>query len=625
MPSVPSSRRKPFPPFFSKELLGLANPSQSLQQPNWSHLARRYADDPVGYTRDVLRIQVTPDQQQIAQALLQPPYKVMVDSGHNLGKTFLAAALANWWFDVFDPGVVITTAPTERDVVDLLWTELRLQRERAGLPCRFIGARAPEMRTSEEHYAKGYTARKGESFQGRHRQRMFFIFDEGEGVDSNYWTTAKTMFKPELGNAFLTIGNPTTTTSQAYLESLATDKDGNPSWRVFRMSALDHPNIQAELEGRPPPIPNAVTLPQLEHWLRDWCEPVPPAERKATDVEWPMGSGRYLRPGPIAEARILGRRPSAGIFGVWSQASWDKAAMLELPIPPCEIPRIGCDVARFGDDQTAFHVRVGPVSVYHEAVSQWPTNRTVDRLKLLAQEWARWFNAKMPQSRARLEAEEIPIYVDQDGVGAGIVDHGGSFYIIPVSAATRAARADDYPNVRSELWFNTAKLAEEGKLSLSRLPRDCLARLRLQAMSPLWKLDAAGRRVVEPKAATKDRLGRSPDDMDALNLAYYQRDFSVAVFGPEDVDHPGEQDSGGDWEDHRPIWERAETGDYESAARRRGLFGAGRQSWGNELPPGFLRERLSQLRGGGGQPGNGRGGPADPGQPHPPGAGSRAG
>jgi hypothetical protein len=100
------------------------------------------------------------------------------------------------WFDVFDPGVVITTAPTERDVVDLLWTELRLQRERAGLPCHFIGARAPEMRTSEEHYAKGYTARKGESFQGRHRQRMLFIFDEGEGVDSNYWTTAKTMFKP---------------------------------------------------------------------------------------------------------------------------------------------------------------------------------------------------------------------------------------------------------------------------------------------------------------------------------------------------------------------------------------------------------------------------------------------
>src|SRR5262249_8045883 len=157
--------------------------------------------------------------------------------------------------------------PSERDVVDLLWTEPRLQRQRAGLPCHFVGARAPEMRTSEEHYAKGYTARKGESFQGRHRPRQLFIFDEGEGVDASYWTTAKTMFKPELGNAWLTIGNPTTTTSQAYLESLATDKDGNPSWRVFTISALAHPNILAELQGQPPPIPNAVTLRQLELWL----------------------------------------------------------------------------------------------------------------------------------------------------------------------------------------------------------------------------------------------------------------------------------------------------------------------------------------------------------------------
>jgi hypothetical protein len=46
--------------------------------------------------------------------------------------------------------------------------------------------------------------------------------------------------------------------------------------------------------------------------------------------------------------------------------------------------------------------------------------------------------------------------------------------------------------------------------------------LRLEAMSPTYKLDEHGRRVVEKKKDTKDRLGRSPDNMDALNLAYYE-------------------------------------------------------------------------------------------------------
>jgi hypothetical protein len=75
------------------------------------------------------------------------------------------------------------------------------------------------MRSSHEHYAKGYTARKGESFQGRHDGKMLFVMDEAYGVDSTYWTTTKTMWKPELGHIWLVILNPTNTTTQAYLRT----------------------------------------------------------------------------------------------------------------------------------------------------------------------------------------------------------------------------------------------------------------------------------------------------------------------------------------------------------------------------------------------------------------------
>lgn len=169
------------------------------------------------------------------------------------------------------------------------------------------------MRTSDDHYAKGYTARKGESFQGRHRERMLFVFDEAIGVESTYWNTTKTMFKPEHGHAWLTIFNPTDTTSQAYQE------EQGGGWRVFSLSSLDHPNVAAELAGEPAPVPNAVSVSQIDDWIKDWCRPVDEAEKIETDIQW---RGEWWRPGPEMEARAMGLWPSQGTYGVWSEALW---------------------------------------------------------------------------------------------------------------------------------------------------------------------------------------------------------------------------------------------------------------------------------------------------------------
>jgi hypothetical protein len=51
-----------------------------------------------------------------------------------------------------------------------------------------------------------------------------------------------------------------------------------------------------------------------------------------------------------------------------------------------------------------------------------------------------------------------------------------------------------------------------------------------------WWLDDAGRRVVERKDATRAKLGRSPDDADALLLAYLY--LGTALGPPADVPDP---------------------------------------------------------------------------------------
>jgi hypothetical protein len=89
---------------------------------------------------------------------------------------------------------------------------------------------------------------------------------------------------------------------------------------------------------------------------------------------------------------------------------------------------------------------------------------------------------------------------------------------------------------------------------------------------------------VEPKAITKEKLGRSPDE-DGLHLAYFERDFSPVIISREEMDSQSERerilasrdsvyDRNRQGDDDRPLWERARDGDYESAATRRGLFGA---------------------------------------------------
>jgi hypothetical protein len=168
-------------------------------------------------------------------------------------------------------------------------------------------------------------------------------------------------------------------------------------------------------------------------------------------------------------------------------------------------------------------VRQGPASVHHESVNGWPTTRTAKRLAELA-EWADHASRQQPPGSPPIGRNQVVIKVDDDGVGGGVVDllRSWGFFVVPVNAGSVPSRPDDYPNKRSELWFQTRERARSGKLDLSRLPREVLQKLQVQAMTPLWKLDANGRRVVEPKAETKKKLGRSPDGMDSLNLAFYE-------------------------------------------------------------------------------------------------------
>jgi hypothetical protein len=448
-------------------------------------------------------------------------------------------------------------------VKDVLWKEIRLQRgilERAD----FAGPRAALLYDKPNHYAKGYTAEKGESFQGRHDLRMLFVFDEAIGVDPMYWVTTKTMFKPGGQHAWLAIFNPTDTSTQAFLEYSALD-DRQP-WTIIQMSCLEHPNIAAESRGERPQFPNAISLAQLDEGLRELCDPVLPGEQKIMDVEWPPGSGRYLHPGAEAEARWLGRWPSDSTKSPWSQALW-QSALRELPEPNDVLHEIGCDVAREGDDWTAIHVRRGPVSVAHHTYQKRDTMWTVGRLIELARYYAAICSREHPQ-RHVIRPEDILLKVDSIGFGSGVVDRLAEqgYNVCPIDATSAVvSRPGDYKNKRSELWFQAAERARAGQLSLCRLDKRTLEKLKHQALAPEYKINSAGQRELEPKDKMKERLRRSPDDMDAVNLAYYQAPGLVV---PQNLNHQSASERLG-------LLGQGSAEAYvrKSNAERRGLYG----------------------------------------------------
>jgi hypothetical protein len=243
--------------------------------------------------------------------------------------------------------------------------------------------------------------------------------------------------------------------------------------------------------------------------LRKWSEPVV-GEPEPGDVEWPPGSGQFLRPGPEAEALLLGRWPSQAVNSVWSEHAWSLCLRPAGEDGPLEI---GADVARFGDDATCACVRKGPSAVDFQRRTKLDVVQTADLLRDLAIRWGDHYG---------IDPESVLIKVDDAGLGGGVTDtlrHYG-WNAHPCLGAHKAINQRLYPNRRSESWFDAKGLAEEGGISLARLPADVRAELKRQLLGVKYALNRKAQREVEEKKVTKERLKKSPDEADAFLLCY---------------------------------------------------------------------------------------------------------
>ena len=160
---------------------------------------------------------------------------VAVRSCNGAGKTFAAALATMWWLMSYDQSVVITTAPTERQVRELLWREIRSLYWRNE---RVIGGEmfATRLELGLKRFAVGYTATTGESFQGFHSENILAIVDEASGVRESIFEAifgCLTSWNAKL----LMVGNPLKTTGTFY-NAFHSRKE---HWRTIHITAFDTP------------------------------------------------------------------------------------------------------------------------------------------------------------------------------------------------------------------------------------------------------------------------------------------------------------------------------------------------------------------------------------------------
>lgn len=440
------------------------------------------AGDPNLFIEHILGVRPWGMQRRIIQSVWQRK-RTAVKSCHASGKSWTSAQVVLAYL-LLKPGArVVTTAPTFRQVVKLLWVEIRKAYKRASIP---LGGRllTNQLILDDGWEAMGYTSDDPDAFQGVHSETgcVLAVLDEAAGIDIAIWEAIEGILTGDESR-LLTIGNPTDPSGAFAREFKA------PGTERFTISAFDTPNLQA----------GKIVIPGLidPGWVND------------KKTRWGINSPAY-------QARVLGEFPDVSEKNVFQLRWLEKAQKRQdLIIPPFSRKRLGVDVAREGSDATVFYIAHGPLlyKVFElRGASTMTTVYHINRLHKLH--------------------DFSSIRVDVIGVGGGVVDRCAELNLpvkgVNVGVSGKFLRDPQrFTNRKAELHYELRDDLEHGKVQLNDggadedgrptgLDEDFLH----QASAIEQEFKSEGKIQIESKKDFKARIGVSPDNLDAALLAW---------------------------------------------------------------------------------------------------------
>lgn len=444
-----------------------------MELPNKTQIVafqEKIRNDPVFFIEKVLGNPLWEKQKEILEAV-RDNAEVAVRSCHASGKSYVSGRIVHWWLNSYKDSVVITTAPTFRQVKEVLWREIKgsvlgkhIYPEKAILDT--------SINISPQWFALGLSTDKPDQFQGFHSPHLMVLIDEASGIEPEIEEAIDGLTPEKI----VRIGQPLKTTGRF------ADSFRYPNVKKMQISAFDTPNVKEQRVM----IPGLITKEDVEKFRI-----------------------RYGEDSNVYKVRVLGEFPSQDVNSLISIDDVSKAIQRDLDILPHWEKKMGVDVARFGDDRTAIVIRQMQKVTRKEIFSGMDTMQIAGHILRIAKE-------------EFILADNI--FIDVIGIGAGVYDRlkEQGWETNAVNVAESPEDKENYINLRAELY--AGKLKEW--IKTADLPNDDdfyeLANIK-------YKFNSQGKFQIESKEDMKKRGLESPDCADALMLTFASK--GILKFG----------------------------------------------------------------------------------------------
>lgn len=410
------------------------------------------------------------------------PALLATTSGHGTGKSALNGMETWWGFSTREGTRGVITANTENQLRTKTWVEMA-KWHRLFIARHLFKYTATSLYSVDDEMAKEWrldmvpwSEKNTEAFAGLHNAggRIIVLFDEASAIPDIIWeTTEGAMTDADTQIMWSVKGNPT--------------RNRGRFRECFPGGRFAHRWSSREIDSRSVPGTNKQ---QLQEWIDD-----------------------YGIDSDFVRIRILGRFPRNDENSFISMELAQEAAR-RAPMHESDAPVVlGVDVGRFGTDPTVIYARQG--------------NDAKSRAPLVL----RGLNSVQVADKVLNYASLVgatTIFVDEGGVGAGVVDilemRGAPVFGVMFGSAADQANPHDplikYANKRSEMW-GALRHALRTLAIVSEIPGlESTLVDELCAPTYDYKRGTTEDLVLESKAAMKLRGVPSPNVADALALTY---------------------------------------------------------------------------------------------------------
>jgi len=470
---------------------------------------RRFEADPVGFVTHGLGETLWSKQAEILTSI-RDNKRTAVPACHAPGKSHIAARAVAWWVCVHPPSTVqvVTTASQFRQIRNVLFPHIRRVVDRHKLPGHVYTV---DWKIENEIVAFGFSAQNHDesAVQGIHAPHLLVVVDEAGGLNEIMGTALEALMTG-AHTRMLVLGNPPTDSETSWFERACR----SPLYNVIPIDAFSTPNFTGEDAGICRACPHEVPTHSVAEHLVD--------EEWVTDVIREYGDDS-----PFVQARVYARFPRSLVNKV-VPITWLEEGVLNSEPAESSVIRLGIDVASDGGDEFVIAEADGfrGKVLYRKSGSE--NQNAVD----VAGKVMEAIHAAEHTHLLRNVKEQVVVKIDSIGVGWGVVsllqrwgDEGKhQSEIVGVNVGERASQPHRFANQRAEMWWNMRSLLQPdpntGKQEIA-FPNASQA-LVAQLSSPTYRTDSTGRVQIERKADMKKRGLSSPDQAEAMLLAFYE-------------------------------------------------------------------------------------------------------